>query len=343
MLPSYENDFYSKTYSKRLNCCGYSHFSKLSDRREKLTAYRINADTYESSEAQAAGWQRLRLPLSLGKCYLDRFELEPGVSLVYSEFNPKKNLIEESIQHDGQLTFCLTFSLQGVSCYEPQQLAEPLTFRRGRQNACLFSQIKGNRRYQAETKVEQYRVIFTQQAFQRYDLSNLQPPAPGKFRQYFGDLISQQSYFYLQKLKRLHAGHVTERPLEKKIIACHLLSEQLTKLQVTEPDTKLRPDDEDKLLQAYQTMYEQMHQPLSITYLCQMIGMSESKFKKQFKQLFQQTPYQLLTEIRMETAWELLHQHLSVSQVAFRVGYEHPSNFSHAFRQHFGYAPKSVK
>lgn len=33
---------------------------------------------------------------------------------------------------------------------------------------------------------------------------------------------------------------------------------------------------------------------------------------------------------------------LSVTQIAYEVGYEHPANFSTAFRRHFGLLPRDV-
>jgi AraC-like DNA-binding protein len=32
-----------------------------------------------------------------------------------------------------------------------------------------------------------------------------------------------------------------------------------------------------------------------------------------------------------------------VSQVAYRIGYSHPANFSAAFKRHFGLTPRDVR
>ncbi len=54
------------------------------------------------------------------------------------------------------------------------------------------------------------------------------------------------------------------------------------------------------------------------------------------------TPYQMLLDIRMNKAWELLSTGLQVAQTAYAVGYEHPSNFSAAFTRFYGRSPKSI-
>lgn len=44
----------------------------------------------------------------------------------------------------------------------------------------------------------------------------------------------------------------------------------------------------------------------------------------------------------MQRAHTLLQESSQVAQVAYKVGYSHPSNFSAAFSGYFGFAPKQV-
>ena len=101
-------------------------------------------------------------------------------------------------------------------------------------------------------------------------------------------------------------------------------------------------EDEHKIAQARLFMIQHMSQPLSIAFICQKIGISESKLKQGFNAIYNTSPYKLLLEARMHKAWELLTSGHQVAQTAYAVGYEHPSNFSAAFNRFYGCPPKSI-
>lgn len=78
--------------------------------------------------------------------------------------------------------------------------------------------------------------------------------------------------------------------------------------------------------------------------LAKKAGMSLSKFKKLFKQLFGKSPYQYHLEYKMEKAMNLLrNEKLSVSVVGYSMGYKNLSNFSKAFSKHHKLLPSDVK
>lgn len=60
------------------------------------------------------------------------------------------------------------------------------------------------------------------------------------------------------------------------------------------------------------------------------------------RELFGTSPHRMLTDIRMQKAWELLETGLHVSTVAYQVGYQHLSSFSAAFERYYSRTPKSV-
>jgi AraC-like DNA-binding protein len=72
--------------------------------------------------------------------------------------------------------------------------------------------------------------------------------------------------------------------------------------------------------------------------------MSASKLKRTFKARFGVTVFDYGLDCRMREALELLRcNHLSVGQVAHRVGYSHQTSFTAAFRHHFGFLPKDAR
>lgn len=82
-----------------------------------------------------------------------------------------------------------------------------------------------------------------------------------------------------------------------------------------------------------------------MTALAEMCGCSRMHLIRCFKQMHGISPYRMLTEIRMREAVRLLlmERSLSVKEVAERVGYARPLNFSAEFRKRFGVSPRAYR
>lgn len=92
-----------------------------------------------------------------------------------------------------------------------------------------------------------------------------------------------------------------------------------------------------------EVIHEHLYANLSLDELARLSGMSLSTFKREFKSTFDDTPTNYIKSKKMEKASQLLKlADLSVSQVAFEVGFSDPAYFSRAFRKHFGQAPKTM-
>jgi AraC-like DNA-binding protein len=67
-------------------------------------------------------------------------------------------------------------------------------------------------------------------------------------------------------------------------------------------------------------------------------------FLRLFRQAFDKTPHQYLTERRIRAAKELLRSKpIAVTDVCFEVGYESLGSFVTLFHRHVGYSPKSYR
>lgn len=72
-----------------------------------------------------------------------------------------------------------------------------------------------------------------------------------------------------------------------------------------------------------------------------LTGRSISTFRRDFKAHFDTTPQQWLQSKRLEKALELIHQNnISVTQLAYEVGYDNISYFIKTFKKHIGLSPK---
>lgn len=81
----------------------------------------------------------------------------------------------------------------------------------------------------------------------------------------------------------------------------------------------------------------------SITEMAKMAGMSVSKFKNLFYELFGTSPHQHILDKKMLYAKGLLQTgKYSITQVAYKVGYHHPSGFTRIYKQKFNHAPNTT-
>lgn len=80
--------------------------------------------------------------------------------------------------------------------------------------------------------------------------------------------------------------------------------------------------------------------PLSLTEIARISGRSLSTFKRDFQDIFNQSPAFWIREKRMERAAFLIKMNnLSIAQIAEEVGYESVSHFIKVFKSKFGVTP----
>ena len=81
----------------------------------------------------------------------------------------------------------------------------------------------------------------------------------------------------------------------------------------------------------------------SLDELASIANMGMTKFKTSFKQLFGSAPIQYRNKIRMEFAREeIVARRKTPTEISYDLGYAHPSNFTTAYKKHFGELPSSL-
>ncbi|WP_456743283.1 helix-turn-helix transcriptional regulator [Bradyrhizobium sp. USDA 4354] len=84
--------------------------------------------------------------------------------------------------------------------------------------------------------------------------------------------------------------------------------------------------------------------PWSIDELARNAGLSRRSFNQKFQIAHGESAIDYLRGKRLDAARALLiHQRLSVTEAAYRVGYAHPANFATAFRRRFGHSPSRCR
>lgn len=82
---------------------------------------------------------------------------------------------------------------------------------------------------------------------------------------------------------------------------------------------------------------------LQIDEVAAFCNVSAVYLRKVMKELYEKTPFQLLTEMRMKKAYEMLQEQRPVKEIALSVGYSDIYQFSRAFKRCFGHAPTMGK
>ncbi|BBO09591.1 AraC family transcriptional regulator [Bradyrhizobium sp. TM102] len=105
----------------------------------------------------------------------------------------------------------------------------------------------------------------------------------------------------------------------------------------TDPTTDLQWT---RLQSVKQRMDADLAYPWSIDELARNAGLSRRSFNQKFRMAYGQSAIDYLRAQRLDAARAfLIHQRLSVTEAAYRVGYAHPANFATAFRRRFGHSP----
>jgi AraC-like DNA-binding protein len=108
-----------------------------------------------------------------------------------------------------------------------------------------------------------------------------------------------------------------------------------------EKQSPVNKSDIDKLYVIRTTILADMSQPPQLNALAKMAGMSETKMKQLFKQIFGDTIYNYYQNERMQEAGFLLkHAGYSVSEAGYRLGFNNLSHFSRLFEKYYGITPK---
>jgi transcriptional regulator GlxA family with amidase domain len=99
-----------------------------------------------------------------------------------------------------------------------------------------------------------------------------------------------------------------------------------------------------RLGRLFEHLQQHYAEPLTIGQAARMVGMSDSRFMKFFKQATGTTFVNYVTTVRLARACELLRQSdLAVGDIAVRVGLNDHAYFDRKFKQHFNTSPRRMR
>jgi AraC-like DNA-binding protein len=102
----------------------------------------------------------------------------------------------------------------------------------------------------------------------------------------------------------------------------------------------LKDTDKEKLYLIKEVLQHSFLEPYSLQSIAKMAGINEFKLKKGFKEIFGNTVFGYLADLKMEYAKEkLVQKKASISEISDEIGFQHPQHFSQAFKKKYGYSP----
>lgn len=102
--------------------------------------------------------------------------------------------------------------------------------------------------------------------------------------------------------------------------------------------------DKEQIIFARDYLEKNIGSPPSLTDLAKIAGINEYKLKRGFKEVFNQTAFSYLSDLRLETAKnDLLDGKKQATEIAIELGYCSLQHFSNAFKKKFGIPPKQAR
>jgi len=140
-------------------------------------------------------------------------------------------------------------------------------------------------------------------------------------------------------------GNLNEIFIQSKTL--EIIYQEFKELALQNPSKnnsiKLDEDDIEAIKQAKQILIHNMKNPPSIVELARLVRINEFKLKYGFKKVYNNSPYNVLIEHKLEYAKELLiNSDMNISEIATEVGYRYLQSFTKAFKKKFGLRPVDI-
>ena len=87
-----------------------------------------------------------------------------------------------------------------------------------------------------------------------------------------------------------------------------------------------------------------LEQPPTIKQLSRLVGVNRTKLNATFRDYFGETIHAYQTRVRMREAERLLcESDMQISEISAKVGFKHPSNFTHVVKKFYSVSPKQLR
>jgi len=126
-------------------------------------------------------------------------------------------------------------------------------------------------------------------------------------------------------------------------LVIHLLKQYSVWQPQSFPDDKGRLS-EHRLQKVFNYIQQHLEQDVALSDIANVLNLSQYHFCRLFKQSTGLAPHQYLTQCRIDRAKQLLQTtQLTITEVAFAVGFNNHSSFTRLFRRYVGVTPKEFR
>ncbi|WP_366941193.1 helix-turn-helix transcriptional regulator [uncultured Kiloniella sp.] len=149
---------------------------------------------------------------------------------------------------------------------------------------------------------------------------------------------------YFQSLKILKTQPLTSKGLlrSKLLEFLHLLTLTTPEVDVSSLIAQQGPRSEKRNVR--RLLQKPSHLKLNIGDLARLSGRSLSSFNRDFRATYNMPPKQWLKKQRLTYAEKLLRKEdLTITEIAFDIGYENVSHFIKSFKESYGMTPKEYR
>lgn len=166
----------------------------------------------------------------------------------------------------------------------------------------------------------------------------------GTFALYCGLPLTQEGSFFKEALENARilcriakCGQIVVAADLKKLADIEFNTTEFAHI----PIRILNRTDENAIIELFQTIEKNLaSERFNVNYLAWILGISRSQLYRNAKVLTGKTPNELIRNIRMRKALDLIQNNESnMTCVSLEVGYSNPSYFSRIFRETYGCTP----
>ncbi|HEY0610632.1 MAG TPA: AraC family transcriptional regulator [Chitinophaga sp.] len=310
-------------------------------------------DVLAPAGAAAVTQQSREFSFSFGDIEMNYLAL-PGIYIVYGDVRLLRQRFRVQ-RYDVPDMVELHFAISGGATVENFITGTRYTFGHNCHSMTYIPEIDGTAEYPAREPNKMFEVHFTRPYF-----TSLATGSNDTLENFAEKLSNSKSTCIHQPglpiTPAMHAcirdimncrfmGNVKHLFLQAKCIELlSLQAEAFERAAHKQPSSVLRSTyDRDCIMQAKEYLLLHMHQPPTLQDLATIVGTNVFKLKNGFKEMFDNTVFGYLNDVKLGQAKELLLAGQPIKEVSDQLGYSSVQHFGSAFRKKFGTTPGKLR
>lgn len=296
-------------------------------------------------------------PDEICKTWRQEIEINPGLKVVFANFQPHKNLsIGFEVEHplvsfgfviSGDSTFTVSHGQSQNRIIHSKSGLSTLCFLQKSHGFVNFSSMK----HESSLVIQMGPLL----------LDTFMEGWPGLFPHDFRDIVNgSKKKHYIKHEKMTSSMHIAAMQiiscpyqgvmrrmyLESKVL--ELISLKLLQMTSLEKGFDNLPvtqaGDIERIRKAEEILIRKMDNPPSLLELAKSVGLTHTRLSRGFRELYGTTVFDYLRRQRLEKGRLLLEQdNMNIAEVAYTIGFSSPSHFARDFLRYFGTQPKLYK